>query len=44
MNLPVIINFIIIMIIITLIVVLIAVFTQRIKELKEENEDDISKY
>lgn len=44
MNLPAIINFIIILIAITLITALIAVFIQRIKELKEENEDDISKY
>ena len=43
-NLPIIANIIIILIAITLIVALIAVFIQRIKELKEENEDDISKY
>jgi len=44
MNFPAIINFIIILIAVTLIAALIAVFIQRIKELKEENEDDISKY
>jgi len=44
MNLPVIINIIIILIIIALIAALIAVFIQRVKELNEENEDDISKY
>jgi len=43
-NLPAIINFIIILIVIALIAALIVVFIQRVKELNEENEDDISKY
>ncbi len=44
MNLPVVLNILILIIVIALVAALIAVFIQRVKEIKSEDENDLSKY